>query len=97
MRKKHRRYTEGRFERLVIITALYNGWNSNKYKSYMSLCHGFKGLSLFFVESIVVLSTYNNTVEIDGIDRCKVGRDIHVFTSDLKTAIMNLWREYGFK
>lgn len=94
MRKIKRKYTEGRMELSSIVYALYDAWVAHKYKNNIigQSIHGFKGLSLFFKESIDVLNSYKFSVECEYVDVYKVSDHVVLNKQSLKNGVFDLWR-----
>lgn len=97
MPKIRRKYTQGRFELASIIFALYEHWVEHKYKGniFGNSVHGYKGLALFYKESIDVLNSYGFCVERCGRDVYLVSTNVVLSKQALNNGRCDLRRNHG--
>ena len=98
MNKLNRKFTEGRLERITVVVSLFDHWVSHKFSNNLfgSSVNGFKGLNLFIKESIDLLNSYNCAVNVQG--NCFIfSEHVVLHRSELRTALMEVKRIYGFE
>lgn len=98
MTKLKRRYTQSRFELASIIFALYEHWVSHKYSKnvFGKSAGGFKGLDLFFKESINVIKSYKSCIIKHFVGVYTVSDNVVLTEVALKHGRCDLRRSYGF-
>lgn len=94
MRKLYRTYTKGRLELNTCVYTLYNLWVTKRNLDNL-MCNpanGFKGLSLFFKESIDLLNSYKFYITQTSLDVYQVSDRVILTKQGMKTGLFDLKR-----